>query len=656
MPVSSRVWSTGWGFSLLALGLGLIPLWAHESDAGQILGRYSSRYALALGVSLVLAVAWLIGFFRREWLMHGLLRLPESVRLAGIGLAGIVLMGLAFLPIESPIKDFLLINGLAAGLLVGLTMDALTPPFAWGAHSLSHGERGVDALTPPPLSHGERGAEQSRPGELTRPAEVASRTQIGWIVGLIFTLVIMAAMLLTALNEQRFSPDEAHWADYASSAWVAGGVYARTWLQEPTPILPGLGWSVAAYGWALENISFNIRVGRLWTFAFNLLTVAGVYAVTWRLYGRRAALISAGFAALCSVFIPLFDYRPHYQLAAACAFITFATLQGRLGERHRWVWHGLCGLLATLALQLHAAGLIFALAFSVYYAGAFVLTCWRERRLTNWQPVIAFGLGALTGTALFWFANIVSVGGLSAYLTGEVGTRWSWLRSHLLIVRWPSLPEGLLILAGLLFIIRRRSAADQRLLALLVCVLLATALIDTQGYWSPFAPLYVVPVGALVVGLAGADAAGRRVMVMGVVIIIGLGIGQAGRFINWRQVIDTVRNRGFAPTTYEQLRPLLEPYIQPDDVVVSSHQLIWTYPELANLVSYGAELTAMRRWGLSDPAAVWERVQPTVLVYIDKEMVLNPGLETYLERHAFQPCAEFPVAETRVIIYRETCS
>jgi hypothetical protein len=112
---------------------------------------------------------------------------------------------------------------------------------------------------------------------------------------------------------------------------------------------------------------------------------------------------------------------------------------------------------------------------------------------------------------------------------------------------------------------------------------------------------------------------------------------------------------GLPPFLYEELRQPLSSLIREDDVVVSTHQLIWTIPDHPALVSFAAELAAMRRWNLADGVEVWERVQPTLIIYVEREMQFSAGLQTYMTRHNFAVCQEIDVLERAIILYRAIC-
>lgn len=597
-----------WLCSLGAVWICLIAMWQHHSDEGPFLNAFSYRYSLLLMLGTATAVSWLVVFIRRKRLAPFLrLLIPVSQWL--FVLPGVAIVLTLLLPIAQPFRDFVLINVLAAAaLLSGVQMPERT--------------------------------------RLRRGLQIA-------LMGIL--VLLMLGLLLTHLNDLRFSPDEAHWADYASTAIRAGGLYARTWLQEPVVILPGLGWSVAVYGWLLENVAFDIRIGRLWTFGWHLLAVLGVGLVTWRLYGKKAAWVSAGFVLVSITLMPVWDYRPHYQLTAASMFIAFAAVHARRVSRWAALWHLLCGLLATLSLQLHAGGIFFVVGFGLFYLLDFIIGCVRRRRVVGWQWLALFGLGTLVGGVFYYFANIAPVGGLTAFweaLTASRGARNPWVMP---VWYWPSLVEAVIIYFSFGYLLWRRKAEDRLFLGLVLCVALAKSILDTQGYISPVVGFFAVPIGVLMVdGLSLLRE--RPVWIwLSLCLIGGLAVMRMGDSVAWSEVWRTLREGRFAPTVYEQLRPLTAPLVYDDDVVVSNHLYLFTQPELSHLVSVAGELTAMRRWGYSDPLAVWERVQPTVIIDIEREMEMPQGLLSYMAQEQFDICQQFLVAERTITLYRENC-
>ncbi len=575
------------GVGLIVQALILPALWSHTSDGGSILGRYSTRYAAALGLEMILLVGWLALFLARSRALRWLSGLPTSLRYGLLAVSGLAVFGAWFLPLERILREALAIHWLLAGLILIRTgQDGPVNPRRW-----AWGLTGLLAL-------------------------------------------LMLPTLITVLTGFPFSPDEAMWADIATSPYIAGGIYARTWLQAPVVVSPGLGWSSAAYGWMLQHIAFDMRVGRLWNFGGYLLAFAGIGAVTARLYGWQAALISVGFAALSRAFIPILDYRPDHQLPAACMAILFAALQARYSKRPaaRAGWHFWAGLMATLSLELHAAGIVFAFGLTLFYLAEFALSAYRLRRLPDWKPLLWFGLGAGLGTSLYYVFNILPVGGVGPYLDFLSRTRgltfeafpflkWNYIQYDRTLLLFESVP----IWGGLAYLAWRRSAPDRRFLAMLVCILIGVVLFDRPGYQSTFSAAYAVPVGALLVGgFARSETApgANRQTVLAAACLIGMLVGQsAGVFINWAAAAEWLKTGRLPATLYEELRPILAPYVRDDDVVVSTVQLLWTFPAHRQLIHFGAELTAMDRWGLQEPVEVWERVQHRCADVADKASV-----------------------------------
>ncbi|PJF26995.1 MAG: hypothetical protein CUN53_05730, partial [Phototrophicales bacterium] len=216
-------------------------LWSHRSVGGTLFNAYTPRYSLALAAHAALSLFW-IALLMQHGAAHGALRrISQRLRIAGV--VGFALMGALapFFPIEADVRSY----AAATCLLLALLLIA-----AWA--------------TPPTLPR-----------------------QWLWI-GVLVTIIIVIGTGLSTLTRFPFSPDEAHWADYASTAWIGSppGVYARTWLMPPQVIVPGIGWSVAVYGWFLEHVWFDIRMGRIWNLAFNLAAILSAGALAWRLYGQ----------------------------------------------------------------------------------------------------------------------------------------------------------------------------------------------------------------------------------------------------------------------------------------------------------------------------------------------------------------------------------
>lgn len=579
-------------------------LWSHRSVGGTLLNAYTPRYGLALAAHAALSLFWIALLIRRRADDSALSRIPQMLRIAGV--IGFTLVGALapLFPIEADVRSY----AAATCLLLSLLLIA------------------------------------------TRTMPFALPRQWLWIA-VALTAAILIGTGLSTLTRFPFSPDEAHWADYASTAWIGSppGVYARTWLMPPQVIVPGIGWSVAAYGWFLENVWFDIRMGRLWNLAFSLAAILSAGALAWRLYGRRAAALALLFAALSTGIIPEFDYRPDHQLAFAGGLIALCAAQARRKQRAALLWHGAVGLMTALSLQLHAAGIAFAFGVSLFYLleSGFSLF---QRRTIQARVLLAYATGALCGTIIYYVCNVLPAGGLDAYLTAltaERSTRLTWF----VFLTWDSFAEWILFALALIFLLLRRSPADRFLLLLGGCIWIGLAIFDTQGYRAPTVVMLTCAVGAALADGFGFVRQRRWVIAAALAITAG----GAFAFIDGRG-LDTWFRTGTPPTyVYRDLRAPLQAYIRDEDIIAGSHLLIWTLPDHPQLVSYAGEVTGMRRWSLIDSEAVWERVAPTVVINIEPEMTINPGLSEYMQQQQFMLCASFSIRQLNVTLYRPGC-
>ncbi|NJR12513.1 hypothetical protein HC776_01085, partial [bacterium] len=145
----------------------------------------------------------------------------------------------------------------------------------------------------------------------------------------------------------------------------------------------------------------------------------------------------------------MLDYRPDYQLPVGQLLALLCVLKARRGKRNAGVWHLLCGLIAVLTMQLHAAGIIVAFSFGVLYVVSAVWQAWHgEAKREIAADMLWFGAGAVLGVLIYYVANIASIGGLNVYLDQLVGERGAGGRPIKAFV-WPSAYEAAFILAAL---------------------------------------------------------------------------------------------------------------------------------------------------------------------------------------------------------------
>jgi hypothetical protein len=473
-------------------------------------------------------------------------------------------------------------------------------------------------------------------------------------------VMMLFPALIAVLSNRRFSPDEADWAVRSTGPFVSEGLYERNWLEVPVKITPGRGWSSALYGWLLHNVSYNLMVGRAFNFAGYLLAFAGIWAVTARLFGSRPAAVSTAVAMFTPGTVNYLDYRSDHQLPAGGMLITFAAFQARYSRKPlpRAVWHFLCGLFATLSLQIHGAGIVYAAGFSVFYLAEFATESYRQRRWASPEPLIWFGLGAAVGAASYYMFNIAPVGGLRAYLDHLLTRRGKRLHGPWIVLQTP---RNVIVRAvawgAVIYLLWRRTWVDRRFLGLFACVAIAGMILDTQSYPTLYNAFYLVPVGALIVdglgsvsvprgqNLHAALASGLVALAFGGLLWVQL---RPSTFTHW------LKTRELPPYLYDELGGVLKSEISSTDVVVGTPLLTWSLPEHPHLLSTQAEVTAVKLWHVSGPE-VWERVKPTVVIDVQQETTLPPGLQAYMKAHQFGVCQTFEVMGRRVLLYRATC-
>jgi hypothetical protein len=229
-------------------------------------------------------------------------------------------------------------------------------------------------------------------------------------------------------------------------------------------------------------------------------------------------------------------------------------------------------------------------------------------------------------------------------------------------VTWSSLFEGVLIAGGLAYLLWRRNRVDRLLMGMLACILVGSALLDTQGYFDQFNVFYIIPVGPLLVD--GLQSAGvphgqnrHSVWVAGCVMVL-MAAQITAVFIDWDTFQTWTQTSDLPPFFYEELGKVLNPLITEDDVLAGSDQFLWSLPEHPHIYTTGAEAVVLRERpdiGATTPLEVWEYIAPTVVVYVEHEMTLTPGLEAYMDIHDFEVCERFALLEHTVEVYRADC-
>ncbi|GAB5491657.1 MAG: hypothetical protein Phog2KO_18720 [Phototrophicaceae bacterium] len=581
--------------------------WGHNSTGGIILDSYSRGYFAFLILTIIAIVAWgilliwhkqILAFTAKPTVQRVLFSL---IVLSGMGI--IVASGQGFL---ASITEFLGMN--------------------WGFFAL------VLLYT-----HEDNPKHQ------------------GYILGFILLSVILISIpiILMTLIGRPFSPDEAIWADFAASYRREGALSYTMANNLPYIITPGVGWIHALHGELQWFFDFDIRVSRVFQLAIYVLGILSLGLLSKQLYGKWAGIAVMVMAIVGSPFLLVFDYRPDHFLILpqALAFFCAVSAWQSTDKRQGLLWNFLAGLLITLSLQFHAAGLAYAIGMSLFYLAEFVLSTIREKRITSdsLQTLIAYGIGAGIGTLIYYFANILPVGGLDVYLSALIDDRFTTQRGFNYLFRSSQL-DTVLLWSSLLFLLWRHNSDDRRYLTLLAFTVLGIYLIDTQGYVYPYLALFLVPMSALI-----SNGFPKRKVWLLAVLVVAL-IPQTLNWADWRLLNQVFRTQSIAPHSIELVgREILARVPLDDDtVIVGTHELVWVMPDNQSLHAIASEGAMPKHMDIT-PLGVWELLQPEIYIEIPTRAVTPEGLSTYLEQEGFIVCQEFSPAGIDVIIHRIEC-
>ncbi|MCB9457288.1 MAG: hypothetical protein H6671_14985 [Anaerolineaceae bacterium] len=593
--------------------IGLI-LWGQVSTPATILGRYSPPYALVLVLWVISTCMWILALPFQERLQTILQALPRWVVIALVIAAVLAITGISASTVDKRAVAFL--SSSASCLLAVIVMSRPDGIFPW-----KHWQRDLTLL--------------------------------------FIALLIPLAITITVIRD--FSPDEAVWIDRAKTLYLEGNAYARHIFYEPTKIELARGWVIGLYTWLLPITGIDIIVGRMINLAMYLLGLTGIGLVTWKLYDRATAFVSVAFAALGSRFFYSFDYREDHFISVGQTAAFFAAIAARQTEKPllRYFWHGLCGLFITGSMQIHAATIGFIFGLSLFYLAEFILNTYRQRRVTaaSLYTLVAFGVGALIGTGIYWQFNVQPFG-LEKFLHNLMNERGESTREFTYLFSG-SLFTLLAVWSGLIYLAWRRNQADRLYLGLWICSVIGITLVDTQGYVVPYIALMLVPAGVpLVQGLRHTKiASGLNTHSAGITLsilfplIIALII-----YINWPAVGQAVTTGVWPRNKVMDFAEQVVNHVQPtdDEMVIATHELVWGMPYHLNFYSPLSESIAALQRGWTG-TQTWDYLSPDLYIEIPRRIDTPPGLRAYLEREHFLVCDQFDVLGYAVTVYRREC-
>lgn len=581
--------------------------WGHTSTGGTVLGAYSSGYFAFLVLTIVVIIAWIILLIWHKKILQWVAK-PFVQR------ALFVAFALS-----------------AIGILVLSTRG-----FRWDINEFFGMNWGFLAVV------------------LFYPHKDTPQQQRYWIAfALSITFLVAIPITLMTLLGRPYSPDEAIWADIAASYRRVGSVSYSLAHNIPYTITPGIGWIHALHGEFQWMFDFDIRVARMFQLVTYGLGILGLGLLSTRLYGKSAGLRVILMAIVGSSFLIVFDYRADHMLIFPQAFAFFCIVSAWQSTtiQQRLIWNFLAGLLITLSLQFHAVGLAYAIGMSLFYLLEAIISLIREKRITaeNAQIIISYGIGAGIGTLIYYFANIVPVGGLDAYLTALISDRFSDNRSFQYLLLSSQL-DTVLLWSGLLYLLWRHNSNDRRYLTLVVFCMLGIYLVDTQGYVYPYLALFLVPMSALV-----SNGFPKRQSWVMAVLVVAL-TPQTLQWINLNTVMTAIRTQSIPPHVIELAgREILNRVPMDDDtVIVGTHELVWVMPDNQNLHAIASEGTMPKYMDIT-PLGVWELLEPEIYIEMSNRAITPPGLSDYLTQENFQICQEFSYYGVEIVIHRVDC-
>lgn len=271
------------------------------------------------------------------------------------------------------------------------------------------------------------------------------RTLLGIGIAACLAVLVRLPLLRVPLDA-----DEGGYA-YLARQWAGGGrLYGNVWVDRPQALMLGYRLVTAA-----GSSPVLIHLAAV---ALSILLMAAVAGCAWALSGRRAALIAAVLVAVVGAAPHLQGFMFNGELAAgsfSAAAVAAALWHRKLTRPGLLIAAGALGAIAVLMKQSGFDGLATALLIG-WLAGRL-----RALGLVCAGALLPVGLAmlhaALTSWQDWWFAVVGYRLSTSAGSRGGIAGRWHHLTAGLPHL-WPDLlPLGLLGLAGLAYVLLRRS-------------------------------------------------------------------------------------------------------------------------------------------------------------------------------------------------------
>ncbi|MEO1288047.1 MAG: hypothetical protein AAFV93_09765 [Chloroflexota bacterium] len=504
---ASRILFQLWAFiGLIVFGLMLL----HESASSTFFGRYSTSYALSLGLVLMTIVLALVGW----WLVarNQLTRLlPQSPLLAWlmtllclgfIGVFWLFAPGASFLPAIALFRVYIVT--VAIGLTLFYLMETQTT--------------------------------------------LSQLPQWSWIVIVIVGIGITLALTITYIGqvpETRYY-DEPLVANYGWTCAQDGIMGIDMLPPRDTPYLAFVvPIAYCAPGYLMQWFGTTLTVARSFGILIVWLAIPFIYMTAKQSYGLPEAI----FASLIVMMFAL----SHNHLRSD-PYVTFAlavALWGYIRSKDTpalWL-HFIVGFFLATIIEGHQLGIRFIPIFVLLYLWDYVQAIRQQKRWLWHMPFFAFALGGLSYLPLYYWVHVIWWGqtdllgtiellqqGYDEQLTvgGDV-TFWEriwdntreWFLTY--PVRHPA--EVMLLTVGIITALWRRDKLDRLLLfvfGLSVVLYLYIAPKPTVYYWVHHLPLVALFGAGFLHRLRHSDNTSRTVMLIP---ILAVTIFQASHYI-----------------------------------------------------------------------------------------------------------------------------
>lgn len=487
-------------------------------------------------------------------------------------------------------------------------------------------------------------------------------------------VLIFLVPLLTALGfrawrafstHQVLEWDETYYMSLAVTGASGGGLYPYIYGFGPMPLMGGVGYAAYSYVAAVKLFGPTIFALRGVSLLVSILGLAGIWMAVRTLYGSGTAWIAAALTASLQLFVlsntARMDSWTFAYVAWALAIVTIAL--------QRWPqkrWHLVAGLAFGFGPQAHIDVLATAAACGLLYFLRYMNDARHQKRLRlGNHPMFLFLAGLIAGLGVYVVCNIlpdpasyytmtvrIRVDATNSYSAGTSSLVGSFLDPRVLAAKeltryrqlfgmTPAL-EFVLLAAGLVASLLRRSGSDRIALSLVPGVCVAAAILLNNA--SPLYYIHVVPALLLPIAPLFSHGVSRRTplslanlspisLIASAIVICALTASAGGRTA--RSIRYAVPVSSVSTDTIQQIRTLVD-----RRCIVAGDGGLYVpyftdYPRFISLrpteVKHG-----MLFYRTTDEAAYWRIKHPDAIFSPEP---LRAGLSEYVAERGFKMVA-----------------